>query len=69
MSSGGPKKAYEVERVSRCVTTILVYADNAEDAKRRSAAEGEARDAEYEGRGYGRVRRAPNQDLAGGKDQ
>ena len=55
-------KAYEVERVSRCVTTILVYAHDAQDAKRRSAEHGEAQDAEYEARGFAGVRRDPDRD-------
>jgi hypothetical protein len=57
-----PKKAYEVERISRCVTTVLVYADSAEDAKRRSAVEGDGQDAEYFGKGFGQVRRNEDKD-------
>ena len=59
---GEPTKAYEVERISRTVTTLVVHAHNAEDAKRRSAMEGYPIDAEHEGRGFGGVRRMPERD-------
>jgi len=55
-------KAYEVDRVSRCVTTVLVYADSAEEAKRRSAEHGESQDAEYESKGFAGVRRNEDRD-------
>lgn len=57
-----PTKAYEVERISRCVTTVLVYADNPEDAKRRSARHGEGQDAEYSAKGFGQIRRNEDRD-------
>lgn len=57
-----PTKAYYVERIARTVTTLRVYADSADDAKKRSAMEGEAIDSEHEGRGFGRVRREPMED-------
>lgn len=56
-----PKKAYEVERISRTVTTLVVYANDPEQAKRRSGM-GVPIDAETEGRGFGRVRRMPERD-------
>lgn len=57
-----PKKAYYVERVSRCVTTVLVYANDADDAKRRSAKHGEGQDSEYHPKGFGKVYRAEGED-------
>ena len=32
-----PRKAYYVQRVSRCVVECLVYADNAKEARRLAA--------------------------------
>jgi hypothetical protein len=62
--SEGRRKAYYVERVTRGVTLVLVYADNAEDAKRRYVQGDYERviDTEHEGRGFGKVRRAPDED-------
>lgn len=58
-----PRKAYWVERVTRGVTSALVYADDYADAQRRYL-EGEYTNAhtEHEGRGFARVRRAPEED-------
>lgn len=58
-----PRKAYYVERITRGVTTVLVYAHNYEDAKQRYL-DGfhEKADTEHEGRGWGMVRRAPEED-------
>lgn len=61
-----PRKAYVVERISRCVVTSLVYADSAADARRRDVEEGDAIEVRYEGRGYGRIRRSPEDDRARG---
>jgi hypothetical protein len=69
MPSEQPRKAYYVERVSRCVTVSLVYADSAEDAKRRDAMEGDCIDTTYQPRGHGRVRRAPEEDRDGKTDR
>lgn len=55
------KKAYEVERISRCVVTGIVYAENAREA-RQLAGSMSGEDAAYEPRGVGRVRRAPHHD-------
>jgi hypothetical protein len=58
-----PRKAYLVERITRGVTVAVVYADNAEDAKRRYlAGEYERASTEHEGRGWGRIRREPDDD-------
>jgi hypothetical protein len=62
--SDQPKKAYFVEKISRAVTLLIVYADSIEDAKRRAAMEGQPIDTQHEGRGFGHVRRAPREDLS-----
>lgn len=62
MSEENLTKAYYVERVSRTVSLMLVYAENTEDAKRRSAMEGDRIGSESYVRGYGQVRRAPEED-------
>jgi hypothetical protein len=65
--SGEPKKAYYIERITRGVTTALVYADNPEDAKRRyleGEYDGTKASTESEGRGWGRIRRSPDDDRA-----
>lgn len=58
-----PKKAYWVERITRGVTTALVYADSVGDAKHRYV-KGEFTDdsTESTGAGFGQVRRAPERD-------
>lgn len=59
-----PRKAYYVERVMRTVASGIVYADSAEDAKRRFVSDGfdESYDSLSEGRGFARVRRVPEED-------
>lgn len=54
-------KAYEVQRISRCVATGVVYARNAREA-RKMAGLMDAEETTYEARGVGRVRRAPERD-------
>jgi hypothetical protein len=61
--SDSPRKAYVVERITRGVTTAIVYADSAEDAQRRYLdGEHERAFTEHEGRGWGRIRREPAHD-------
>jgi hypothetical protein len=62
LGSPGPSKAYYVERISRTRTTLLVYADSAEDARRRAIMEGEPIDSTSDPRGFGKVVRAPGED-------
>lgn len=60
-----PRKAYIVEKISRCTVSVLVHANSAADAKRR-VREGDyaqALDADYQLRGFGRVHRCPSDDL------
>jgi|HubBroStandDraft_5_1064220.scaffolds.fasta_scaffold177673_4 hypothetical protein len=54
-------KAYECERISRCVSRGVVFARNAEEA-RELAVTMDADESYYEGRGIGKVRRAPECD-------
>ena len=59
-----PKKAYYVERVIEVVTTSLVYADSAADAKAR-VTQGQQEWTEADdgtGKGTRSVRRAPDED-------
>lgn len=55
-------KAYYVERIGRTVTNVLVHANSAEEAKRRSAEHGVSMSSETDVRGFGRVERAPTYD-------
>jgi hypothetical protein len=55
-------KAWYVERIGRTVTLMVVHADSAADAKRRSAEHGVATDSFTDTRGFGGVERAPAYD-------
>lgn len=57
-------RAYYVERVSRTVTTFLVYAPSGKEAKRRCNEEGEALDSISTPRGFGTVERARHKDRS-----
>lgn len=57
-----PTKAYYVERVARTVTTILVFANSAKEARERVWTDGQSIDTFSEPRGFRRPRRVPSED-------
>lgn len=63
-----PTKAYYVERVSRCVVTLRVFAHSETDARFRviQGDDDEQIETEYHAKGWGAVYRVPEDDLHGG---